>query len=70
MEYECITIPIIKFPFFNDKTIISLCDDCFVSDCSHIIERKKISILGITEDHKVIIKGGIVHFVVKCQGKV
>jgi len=45
-----------------------LCDQCSIGDCTNNIENREISIIGVIQKHKVLIKGNNIYFVVKCDG--
>lgn len=69
MEYECKLVPLSKLVVTHNGPLeTTLCDTCISADCSNRIEKKKISIFGVTKEHKVVCKGGQIYFVVDCRG--
>jgi len=68
MEYECSVVSLDKLLFKPGNLAFSLCDKCEIKDCTNNIENREISIMGVTQKHKVLIKGNNVYLVVKCEG--
>ena len=68
MEYKCKTIPIDKLNATPQGFVMPLCEDCKTQDCSNPIEKRKVSILGVTKTMKVFAKGSDPCFVVACNG--
>ncbi|HUS50717.1 MAG TPA: hypothetical protein VMZ91_11165 [Candidatus Paceibacterota bacterium] len=68
MQYRCKTIPVNKMEVTHQGLINPLCDSCETIDCTNPIERKKISIIGITRKCKVYSRGPEVSFVIACEG--
>jgi hypothetical protein len=68
MEYKCKLISINKLNATPNGFSLSLCDSCKTRDCSNPIEKRKISILGVTKEVRVFSRGTDVSFVVACNG--
>lgn len=70
MEYQCKTMPFDKLIYNQHGFVNPLCNDCINRDCSRDIERKKVSILGIKKEMRVMIRGGNINVVIQCEGYV
>ena len=68
MEYKCSTICIDKMMATVNGFVTPICQSCKTSDCENPIEMKKISIVGIKKDMRVLVRGTRIYFVVKCNG--
>lgn len=68
MEYECSIVSLDKLMFSPGGFVSPLCDQCSIGDCTNNIENREISIIGVIQKHKVLIKGNNIYFVVKCDG--
>lgn len=68
MKYKCKSIPMTTLIATNKGFFNSLCNDCQTLDCENDIEIKKISILGINVDVKLLSKKDDSHMVVACDG--
>ena len=68
MKYNCKTISISKVPLNTQGLIESLCDRCTTRDCTNSVENRKVSILGIKREMRVIAKGQNVYIVIQCEG--
>ena len=68
MEYNCKTISLHKLAFTEKGIAKSLCDNCVIVDCTNPIEIRKVSMLGVTNEHKVYVRGNDICFVIECQG--
>lgn len=60
---------------FSLRTIItldgvakSLCTECKAHDCTNIVERRKISILGSEIEFRLLNKGDDFYIVYECEG--
>ena len=68
MEFECRTVPILK-PVLNTKGVMApLCNSCTQIECTNPIKKKKVSILGKTEEWNVFVVGSQAYQVVQCLG--
>ena len=52
----------------NKGFLEPLCNNCQTLDCENDIEIKKVSILGITVEAKLLAKKDDSHIVVACEG--
>lgn len=68
MEYKCETINIDKLPISPVGVVPSLCEHCKTIDCTNPIERRNISIIGVSREIKLYMRGSSPYFVVKCSG--
>ena len=68
MEYNCTIVSLDKLLFSNKGFVTPLCDKCSIQDCTNNIENREISIMGVTQKHKVLTKGSNIYFVVECEG--
>jgi hypothetical protein len=49
-------------------TAMSLCSKCETKDCTHVIEKKIVSIMGSNKEFRLIMKGPFPHMVIECEG--
>jgi hypothetical protein len=68
MEYNCKLAAIPQLHVGPKGFMMPLCESCMVSDCSNPIEKKSISILGVSKKIKVYNRGTNCSFVVQCEG--
>ena len=68
MKYKTKSIPLTQLIATNKGFFQPLCNDCQTSDCENDIEIKKISILGITVESRLLAKKDDAHMVVACEG--
>jgi hypothetical protein len=68
MRYRCKTAPVSSLIVTSSGFLTPLCEKCKSRDCSNPIEKKKMSILGITKNVRVYSKGDTSEFVINCQG--
>jgi len=68
MKYRCKTLSVNKMEVTHQGFVSPLCDKCETIDCTNPIEKKKISIMGITKEYRVYSKGPEVSFVIACEG--
>ena len=68
MKYNCKTISILKVPLSTKGLIEGLCDKCTTRDCTNPVENRKVSILGIKREMKVIAKGRNIYIDIQCEG--
>lgn len=68
MKYRCKSIPMMQLVATNQGFLQPLCNDCQTLDCENDIEIKKISILGITVESKLLTKKDDSYMVVGCEG--
>ena len=68
MEYQCNTISVERLPVGHQGVLCPLCDMCSSMDCSNPIQKTKVSIRGITEEHRTYVRGTEPYYVVACQG--
>ena len=52
----------------NNGTVFPLCNKCQTKDCSHYIETKSVSIMGVRKTWRLIIKGNDFGIIVSCDG--
>ena len=68
MKYKCKAISLNKLAVTPSGFVTPLCNDCATKDCSHSIEKKKISILGIKKEVRLRVSGNEISLVVQCEG--
>jgi hypothetical protein len=68
MKYKNHTLPINQIVINHKGTVLPMCNNCKTRDCEHLVEEKRISLMGVNYDWKVIIKAGTVVIVVACEG--
>lgn len=68
MRYKNASVSLSKLIIGNSGTIKPLCNDCKTRDCTHSIERKKVSVFGMTKEYRVMMKGPQPFCVVQCEG--
>jgi hypothetical protein len=68
MKYKVKTISFLKMVSTYDGFLSPLCNKCKTCDCDNPIENKKISLLGITHDMRMFVKGDQVSMVIFCEG--
>lgn len=68
MEYKCEIVSASKLIATPLGFISSLCDKCKTLDCSNPIEKKKMSVIGIQKEVRVLVRGGFDYYVCSCQG--
>ena len=68
MKYKCKAIAMAKMIPTPKGFLQPLCNDCQTLDCENDIEVKKISVLGITTECKLLAKRDESHMVIACEG--
>ena len=68
MEYKCALIPIKQLTISPKGFVMPLCNQCTTLDCTNPIEKKNVSILGVTKEIRVFSRGVEDQFVVNCMG--
>jgi hypothetical protein len=68
MKYRNRTHSLTRHILQNRGMAKPLCNDCATKDCTHTIETKKVSIIGITKTWRVLMKGDEPSFVYSCDG--
>ena len=68
MKYKCNSLPLTKMIATDKGFLEPLCDNCKTLDCENDIEIKKVSILGITVEYKLLAKKDDSHIVIDCEG--
>ena len=68
MEYKCKMISIAQLNVGPQGFIVPLCETCQTQDCSHPIEKKVLSIVGVKKTVKVYNQAGDPKFIVECEG--
>ena len=68
MQYKCKTIPLNKLIIGSKGVMKPLCDVCKCQDCTNPIEKKTISIMGISNKGKVHMGGAMPGIVILCEG--
>lgn len=68
MEYECKTLNISQLNVGPQGFVMPLCETCRVADCTNPIEKRKMSIVGVTKEIKVYSRGGDPKIVIECRG--
>ena len=68
MEYQCKIVGISQLYVSTKGFIMPLCESCKILDCTNPIEKKKISILGVSKEVKMFSRGRENGFVVQCEG--
>ena len=67
-RYRHKTIPLQKVLLCHGGPVKPLCSFCTTKDCEHLIEKRDVSIYGVTEKWKVAIKGSEPQIVIDCEG--
>ena len=70
MKYKCKAIPFTKMIATNTGFLEPLCNNCETLDCENDIEIKKVSILGINVDMKLLSKKDDSYIVIACEGHI
>ncbi len=68
MKYKTKSIPMTQLIATNRGFLQPLCNDCQTLDCENDIEIKKVSILGITVEAKLLAKKDDSNMVIGCEG--
>lgn len=68
MRYRVKTVPLSKLIIGATGTLKPLCNGCVNKDCSLPIESRMVSEFGVNKNHKVLVKGHGLYFVVECEG--
>jgi hypothetical protein len=68
MEYRCQAISILQMNIGPKGFIMPICESCKTKDCTNPIEKKKVSICGVTKIVKVINRSGDYKYVIFCEG--
>ena len=68
MEYKCQTVKLDRMIVTPQGFINPLCESCKTLDCSNPIEKRKVSIIGVTKVVKIYSRGQDARFVVQCEG--
>lgn len=67
-KYKCKSIPLTKMIATPKGFLNPLCNSCKTLDCENDIEVKKISVIGITIETKLLSKKDDSHMVIACDG--
>ena len=70
MEYHCKYIQMNKLLVDHTGPIESICTKCKSEDCSNPIEKRKMSVFGITKECRFFVRGSDPMFVIQCEGYV
>lgn len=68
MKYKCGLVSMHSLSVGVNGFVSPLCDDCDTQDCDNPIEKRMVSIMGVTKKIKVFSKGTEDLFVVDCLG--
>ena len=68
MKYKCKAIPACKMIATPQGFMMPLCDSCGTLDCENDVEIKKISVLGINRETRLLVKRDESHMVIACEG--
>jgi len=68
MKYKTRTVSLQKLILARKGPLNPLCNDCVNQDCSHPIERKSVSVIGVNKDWWLLAKGYEQHLVIECDG--
>lgn len=68
MEYKCQTTNMSRMIVSSIGFFNPICEKCNTQDCSNPIEKRKISIMGVTKIIKVYGRGSEPRFVTHCEG--
>ena len=68
MQYKCRTVSLSKLIIGQKGFVMPMCDQCKTNDCENPIEFMNVSILGVTEKHRVYIQNRSAGIVVDCEG--
>lgn len=68
MKYRCRSLPLTKLIPTNKGFMKPLCNYCQTLDCENSIEIKKISLLGVNMEIKLLVKNDDAYMVIDCEG--
>jgi len=68
LEFECKTVPLTKPALTHEGAMEPLCNTCVQLECDNPIRKKKVSILGKTEEWYVLVTGSQAYQVIQCTG--
>jgi hypothetical protein len=68
MEYRCRTQSFDRIIIGPHGVISSLCESCLTKDCSNPIEKQKVSVMGVTKELRLFVRGSEYYCVVECAG--
>ena len=57
-----------KMILTNSGPLEPLCNSCETQDCSHPIEPKSVSIMGVNKEWKILAYGDDSYMVLECEG--
>jgi len=66
MQFAVQSINISRIPLGPKGTIAPICTRCSNTTCTNPIEWKKIVLFGVTQKHRVFMKGRDMYFVIGC----
>ena len=68
MHYEYKSISINKLAANKDGFVEPLCNSCKCKDCTNPVEWRKISIIGVTKNYRILVHDFDSNFVIQCKG--
>ena len=68
MEYKCQTVKMDRMIVSSQGFINPICESCVTEDCTNPIEKRKVSIIGVTKEVRIYSRGNEPRFVVQCEG--
>jgi hypothetical protein len=68
MKYKNQTLSLSQIIINHRGIVPPLCNTCKTRDCEYIVEEKKVSLMGVNHNWKVITKGGSLSIVMGCEG--
>ena len=70
MRFPCKKVSVEKLMIGPQGQMEPLCNSCINRECSNPIERKQISVFGVTKTYRLFCNSGNVHAIVDCEGYV
>ena len=68
MKYRNKTVSLSQMVITAAGAIHPLCNNCTTKDCSHVIEKKRVSVFGVNKDWRLMFKGTDFQVVIDCEG--
>ena len=68
MEYKCQTVSMSQLHVTSNGFYMPLCEMCETKDCTNPIEKKEVSVMGVSRNIKTFSRGVEPRFVIQCEG--
>lgn len=68
MNYRCKTVLLNSLIVGPTGIVMPLCEDCKTTDCDNPIEKRSVSIMGVSRKVRSYMRGDVAYFVIDCQG--